>query len=201
MAADKIILIRQFCVIQCLQFLVENHTQFEDAHVTLDRRRHHTALFRRLKLKTSKSRLAVILSLAITSQYFSCSAQGQPLLNRSQQPIEKKTDSDSPADGCISSSESAKNSSTISETANKIARWQIAKNLLENLSDMKPSEIFEAFGIPEGNKRATFGIIYLRKGQQLRFSHYQLEFTQTNNYTDSQLRKRVYDPPGTTYKN
>lgn len=50
---------------------------------------------------------------------------------------------------------------------------------------MKPGEIAKAFGIPKGNKRATFGSIYLGSGQQLRFSHHQLEFTLTNNHTDS----------------
>ncbi len=50
---------------------------------------------------------------------------------------------------------------------------------------MKLSEIAKAFGLPESNKRATFAIVYLGKGQQLRFSHHQLEFTQTNNHTDS----------------
>lgn len=50
---------------------------------------------------------------------------------------------------------------------------------------MKPGEIAKAFGIPKGNKRATFGSIYLGSGQQLRFSHYEIEVTQTNNHTDS----------------
>lgn len=50
---------------------------------------------------------------------------------------------------------------------------------------MKLSEIAKAFGLPESNNRATFGIVYLGKGQQLRFSHGELEFTQTNNHTDS----------------
>lgn len=50
---------------------------------------------------------------------------------------------------------------------------------------MRLGEIAKAFGLPESNKRATFGTVYLGKGQQLRFSHHQLEFTLTNNHTDS----------------
>jgi len=136
-------------------------------------------------LNADKTRLALILSLALASQYFAFPGQCRPLFKLSPRPTETNTDSNSQAAGCIAHSESAKKRSTGSETANEIDRWQVAKNLLENLGDMKPGEIAKAFGIPEGIKRATFGIVYLGKGQQLRFSHHQLEFTLTNNHTDS----------------
>ena len=125
------------------------------------------------------------MSLALASQYFAFPGRCQPLFKLSPRPKETNTDSDSQAAGCISNSDSAKNHATGSETSNEIDRWQVAKNLLENLSDMKPGEIAKAFGIPEGNKRATFGIVYLGNGQQLRFPHRQLEFTLTNNHTES----------------
>lgn len=140
------------------------------------------------------------MSLVITSQYFAFSAQASPIAARNERPTKSNSQAARPSN-CAST----KPLNEASETVKEIDRWSVAKDRLENLVNMKPAEIEKAFGIPEGKKRATYGIVYLGKGQQLRFSSYDLEFKRTNNHTDSLVpggmrgSVRIGGDPGALY--
>lgn len=139
-------------------------------------------------MPTDQTKFALILTLVITSHYFTFSALSRSIVSRKERP----TNGDRQA-ALAANSKSAKPSTEVSKTDQEAGRWPVAKDLLENLVDMKPAEIVKAFGIPEGNKRATYGVIYLGKGQQLRFSSYDIVFKRTNIYTDSLSRGGMHE--------